>query len=132
MLAARLLRCGCLRPVGGGGSRPSRVPFVLELLKKTPRGPRDGRARQGELEARLEARPRGASSYVQARQEDDFACRRLGETVPQFTHRISKVAERMNSPAFSGGDGRGLPGLATELHERCRWVIDNKGQRYPK
>ena len=56
----------------------------------------------------------------------------LGETVPQFTHRISKVAERMNSPAFSGGDGRGLPGLATELHERCRWVIDNKGQRYPK
>ena len=47
---------------------------------------------------------------------------------------MSRVVRYMNSAAFSAsaGNGRGLPGLATELHGRCKWVIDNKGQRYPK
>ena len=29
-------------------------------------------------------------------------------------------------------DGRGLQGLAAQLHTRCQWVVRHKGQRYPK
>ena len=73
-----------------------------------------------------------AISHIRRLLDDDFACRRLGETVPQFTQRTLKIAEYMNSPAFPTTDGRGLPGLATQLLARCRWVIKEKGQRYPK
>ena len=34
----------------------------------------------------------------------------LGETVPQFTRRMQKVAAHMNSPAFAAANGRGLQG----------------------
>ena len=69
------------------------------------------------LHFRLEARPRGFP---------------LGETVAQFTQRLQRVAEKMNSPAFAGAHGRGLPGLSTQMLARCRWVVKNKGQRYLK
>ena len=52
--------------------------------------------------------------------------------VAQFTQRMQRVAEYMNSPAFAGAHGRGLPGLSTQMLARCRWVVKNKGQRYPK
>ena len=54
------------------------------------------------------------------------------ETVPQFTLRMQRVAAHMNSPGFAAADGRGLQGLATHLHTRCRLVAQHKGQRYPK
>ena len=71
-------------------------------------------------------------SHIRRLLDDDFACRRLGETVPQFTQRMHKVADYMNSPAFAATDGRGLQGLAAQLHTRCQWVVRHKGQRYPK
>ena len=37
-----------------------------------------------------------------------------------------------NSPAFAAADGRGLQGLATQLHTRCQWVVRHRGERYPK
>jgi hypothetical protein len=71
-------------------------------------------------------------AHIRRLLDDDFACRRLGETVPQFTQRMHKVADYMNSPAFAATDGRGLQGLAAQLHTRCQWVVRHKGQRYPK
>ena len=73
-----------------------------------------------------------AISHIRRLLDDDFACRRLGETEVQFAKRMSRVVRHMNSAAFSAANGRGLPGLATELHERCQWVMKNKGQRFPK
>ena len=73
-----------------------------------------------------------AISHIRRLLDDDFACRRLGETVPQFRQRTVKIAECMNSPAFRTTDGRGLRGLATQLLARCRWVIKKTGERYPK
>ena len=71
-------------------------------------------------------------SHIRRLLDDEFACRRLGETPAQFAQRVMKVEEHMNSPAFAAPGGRGLRGLATQLQDRCRWVIKNKGQRYPK
>ena len=71
-------------------------------------------------------------SHIRRLLDDDFACRRLGETVPQFTQRMKKVELHMNSPGFAAADGRGLQGLATQMHARCRWVVKEKGKRHPK
>ena len=71
-------------------------------------------------------------SHIRRLLEDDFACRRLGETVPQFTQRIQKVAQHRSSPGFAAADGRGFQGLVTQLHERCRRVVKEQGKRYPK
>ena len=71
-------------------------------------------------------------SHVRRLLDDDFACQRLGETVPQFSLRMRKVVEHMNSDAFTAAGGRGLAGIATQLLQRCRWVVDHKGQRVPK
>ena len=75
-----------------------------------------------------------AISHIRRLLDDDFACRRLGETRAQFAQRMARVVRHMNSAAFSASaaNGRGLPGLSMELHGRCQWVIDNKGQRYAK
>ena len=73
-----------------------------------------------------------AISHIRRLLDDTFACRRLGETVAQFAQRMASVVHHMNSPAFAAANGRGLAGLATELHDRCTWVMRHKGQRYPK
>ena len=65
--------------------------------------------------------------------DSDFMCTRLCETQPQFSLRMKRVEQFMNSAAFSKADGgRGLPGLARELPDRCCNVIKRGGERIPK
>jgi hypothetical protein len=72
-------------------------------------------------------------SHIRRLSETDFACVRLGETPWQFTQRMKKVENFMNSGAFAKKNGgRGLEGLARDMPARCQLVIDRKGQRIPK
>ena len=46
---------------------------------------------------------------------------------------MQKVEDFMNSDAFAAEDGgRGLPGLAKEMLDRCAEVVKRKGDRIPK
>ena len=54
------------------------------------------------------------------------------ETVAHFTARMKKVEAHLNSPEFRMPGGRGLDGLARDMHARCAEVVKRKGQRIPK
>ena len=72
-------------------------------------------------------------SHIRRLLDSDFACARLNETPAQFKLRMQKVEDYMNSPAFKAPkDGRGLAGLAQELHDRCRLMVKSGGERVPK
>ena len=73
-----------------------------------------------------------AISHIRRLLAEKFVCTHLHETVPQFKLRMQAVQDYMNSEAFSPAGGRGLKGLSTELHARCRAVIDRGGERIPK
>ena len=65
--------------------------------------------------------------------DTDFAHVDLGETPQQFTKRLKRVENFMNSDKFAKADhGRGLLGLAKALPDRCKLVIKEKGARIPK
>ncbi len=73
-----------------------------------------------------------AISHIRRLLASKFVCTRVDEKVWQLKERMQKVQDFMNSPAFSAESGRGLAGLCTELHERCRGVIERRGGRIPK
>ena len=64
--------------------------------------------------------------------DNDFACRRLRETLGQFKVRVRKVEQRMNSAQFAAKGGKGLMGWAKDLRARCAEVKRRKGERIPK
>jgi hypothetical protein len=61
-----------------------------------------------------------------------FASMHVCESWAQFRQRMQQVQDHMNSDEFAAEGGNGLPGLCTELHDRCRQVVALKGQRLPK
>ena len=62
-----------------------------------------------------------------------FVCGALHESPSQFKQRMRKVEDFMNSDDFAAANGgRGLLGLAKDLHKRCEAVIQLKGERIPK
>ena len=62
-----------------------------------------------------------------------FVCEALQESPSQFKQRMRKVEDFMNSDDFAAAHGgRGLLGLAKDLHKRCEAVIQLKGERIPK
>ena len=71
-------------------------------------------------------------SHVRRLSETDFICKHLCETPRQFTARMQRVEDHMNSSSFAAPGRRGLTGLAKELRTRCELVIASKGQRVPK
>ena len=54
------------------------------------------------------------------------------ETHPQFSQRMQRVEDHLNSDDFAAPDGNGLLGLAKELRGRCKTVVQLKGERVPK
>ena len=71
-------------------------------------------------------------SHVRRLLENDFMCSRLNETYRQFTARMKKVEDHLNSPAFQTVDGGGLMSLAKSMRKRCELVKGEKGGRIPK
>ena len=45
---------------------------------------------------------------------------------------MRRVEDHLNSPAFAAAGGRGLDGLARELHARCEQLVRLKGERLAK
>ena len=73
-----------------------------------------------------------AISHIRRLLETEFRCEQLCESIAHFRARMKKVADHMNSDAFKAVGGRGLPGLARELHTRCDDVLRGGGERVPK
>ncbi len=73
-----------------------------------------------------------AISHIRRLLETEFRCEQLCESIAHFRARMKKVADHMNSDAFKAVGGRGLPGLARELHTRCDDVLRGVGERVPK
>ena len=74
------------------------------------------------------------NSHIHRLLDNDFACRRLCETLGQFKVRVRKVEQFMNSAQFAAkaGRGKGLMGLAKDLRARCAEVKRRQGERIPK
>ena len=73
------------------------------------------------------------NAHVRRLLDQEFTCSRLSETPAQFRVRMQKAEDHMNSSAFAKkGGGQGLLGLAKELRARCKWVVQNQGERVPK
>ena len=72
------------------------------------------------------------NAHIRRLEEEDFACTRLCETPSQFRCRMKRIENHMNSDDFKMQGGRGLQGLARELHARCTEVVRRKGERLPK
>ena len=68
-------------------------------------------------------------SHIRRGLEQRFPRKSLGETRPQFAHRMANVQAYMNSPEFAAQDGGGLLALAESFRERCRQVVLLKGER---
>ena len=71
-------------------------------------------------------------SHIRRLLETDFVYGGLEESVAHFKSRTKRVADHMNSPAFSCEGGRGLEGLAKDLRIRCEEVVRRGGERLPK
>ena len=72
-------------------------------------------------------------SHIRRLLYTDFAHVTLGETPQQFTRRLKRVENFMNSDKFAKADhGRGLLGQAKALPDRCKLVIKENGARIPK
>jgi hypothetical protein len=71
-------------------------------------------------------------SHIRRLVDEEFTCRRLTETLPQFSQRMQRVEDHLNSDDFAAPDGTGLLGLAKELRGRCQTVLLSKGERVPK
>ena len=67
-------------------------------------------------------------AHIRRLLDTDFAATRLCETPTQFRTRMQRVEDHLNSDSFKGPGGRGLPGLAKELLDRCRQVIAKRGE----
>lgn len=73
------------------------------------------------------------NAHIHRLLDQDFACRRLHETVGEFKVRSKKVERYMNSKKFAKeGQGRGLLGLAKDLRARCKDLVKRQGERLPK
>ena len=55
-----------------------------------------------------------------------------GETLAQFRTRMAKVEAYLNSPDFASREGGGLMALSKDLRDRCRAVVERKGERLSK
>ena len=56
----------------------------------------------------------------------------LGVVSSVFSNLVFINSSELLQNFLFSTDGRGLQGLAAQLHTRCQWVVRHKGQRYPK
>lgn len=71
-------------------------------------------------------------SHIRRLLDTDFASDKVYETPTQFSRRMQKVEDFLNSDDFAAPNGGGLAALAKEMRARCQKVIDLKGERIPK
>ena len=71
-------------------------------------------------------------AHIRRLLDGDFNTSRIFETPAQFTARMKKVEEHLNSDRFAAPGGGGLLALAKELPDRCREVVRRGGERIPK
>ena len=71
-------------------------------------------------------------AHIRRLLDTELAATRIWETPAQFTQRMKRVEDHLNSSAFAAPDGTGLACLAKELRSRCQQVIERRGQRIPK
>ena len=71
-------------------------------------------------------------SHIRRALDHQFPRALPGENFRQSRNRMDKVQAYLNSKHFAARDNGGLQALAKDLRERCRAVINRKGERLSK
>ena len=68
-------------------------------------------------------------SHIRRGLDHNFPCAAPGETLAQFTRRMARVQDHINSGGFEARGGGGLTALAKSLRKRCAEVSRIQGDR---
>ena len=71
-------------------------------------------------------------SHVRRLLSEKFMRKALKESPGEFRARMLKVEKYMNYEMGRNGPGQALLELGDKLHERCRALVQRKGERLPK
>ena len=71
-------------------------------------------------------------SHIRRALDHQFPRGLPGETFRQFRNRMDKVEAYLNSKDFAARENGGLEALGKDLRQRCRAVIERKGERLSK
>ena len=71
-------------------------------------------------------------SHVRRLLNTKFMRKALNESPSEFRARMLKVEKYMNYEMGRNGPGQALLELGDKLHERCRALVQRKGERLPK